>query len=152
VPARFDELRGHIAQLPPGHTVLLTVQRDGETLELAAVLAERPDSDALARLRPTPKTKTRTRKPTPELPSVRTPKRLGVQARAIEGGLEVVDIEPGSLADQMRLQPGDVLRSIDGSSIADPADVARALAKAGNALTVEILRDGKLHRISFEGS
>jgi serine protease Do len=146
----FDELRSRVAALRPGHTVQLSVLRDGRRLDLAAVLAERPSSDELGRLRPAP-----FRSPAPEpTPRRAEPQgdRLGIRARPAERGLEVVEIEPRSLAAELDLRPGDVLRSINGTEITGTADVKRALSAGAEHVEAELLRGGVPHRVTLRRS
>lgn len=148
----FDELRARIAALAPGHTVLMAVRRGDDRVELAAVLSERPRTDALQRLRPA--------RPSAKPPSFldpfsspsRRPARLGIRARATDDGLEVVGVEPGSLAHELDLKPGDILRRLDGVDIREPADVRRALSEAGTKLEAELLRGGVPHHVTLERS
>jgi serine protease Do len=153
----FETLRAYIAAQSPGHTVLMKVDRDGETLELTAVLDARPAGEDLESLRE----RRRPRRSAPRaLPPPPPPKseggasgaRLGVRARATADGLEVVDVEPGSLADGLDLQPGDVVVEVNGARVRDPADVAAALGGSTRRVEVELLRNGSRQRVTFERS
>jgi hypothetical protein len=89
--------------------------------------------------------------------------RLGV---AIDGqqrqgpaeGVAVVGVTPGSAASDAGLRAGDVITAINGESMsADSADVAnrRLLdfmegVEAGDVLTIEYLRDGKVGSVEVE--
>jgi serine protease Do len=147
----FEDLRARVAQLEPGHTVLLEVQRDGKTLELSAVLAERPAADrldelkparALAPSEPAPAPASKGTSPLDEL-------RLGVQVRPGDAGLEVARVDRGSLADRLGLQVGDTIRSINGASIDDAADVPDALRDNGERLSIDVVRDGAVVTLSM---
>lgn len=61
------------------------------------------------------------------------------------GGLTVQEAPPGSMLDRFGLQPGDVIKSVNGAPVAGQADIARlyAQASAGRALQGEIVRAGK---------
>ncbi len=148
----FDALRRMIAKLDPGHTVLMEVERDGKTIELTAVLGERPAADELGsfprqqqHLGPRPRSEVE-----PEAPDFGA--RLGVQARAAEGGIEVVRVEPGSMADDLDLEPGDLVTRVNGQSVAAPEDVATALGRSRDKVELEFVRDGTTHRVSLERS
>src|SRR5690606_21999654 len=98
-----------------GRTVLMTVNRAGERVELAAVLSERPATDQLRRLRDVPFRPTpppRASKPERDEPPAPTSSgaRLGVRARAVDGGLEIVAVESRSLAEELDLRAGDILK------------------------------------------
>ncbi|HET6203676.1 MAG TPA: PDZ domain-containing protein [Planctomycetota bacterium] len=83
--------------------------------------------------------------------------RLGVHVRApseeeakaagaVEGvGLVVDRVDPGSLAEAMKVRPGDVLLSIGGKPIRGTETIRRALAqtKEGATVSLEIYRDGE---------
>lgn len=147
----FDGLRGVIATLPPGHTVLLEVERDGNTVELTAVLGSRPEKRALRALRSAP--------PAPPSPPTSEPKsatgfgsRLGVGARTHDDGLQVVRVEPGSLAEDLQLQAGDIVTELNGVSVREPADVSDALSRSRGQVAIRFLRDGVKHDISLERS
>lgn len=145
----FDGLRGVIATLEPGHTVLLEVDRDGETVELTAVLGDRPDSRTMRGLRPAPVR----RAPEPPPPATAAfGKRLGIGARSHAEGLEVATVEEGSLAEDLDLQKGDVLVELNGVAIRDPADVRDALSRSRGKIEVSLLRGGVKHNVTLERS
>jgi len=149
----FEDLRGRIADLGPGHTALLEVTRDGKTIEVSVVLAERPAADAFGELRrsaPTPELAP-SPKTAPPSPSPRpiAELRLGVQVKPSTEGLQIASVESESLADRIGLQPGDVLRSINGESVTDAADVPDALRRDGDRLSVDVARDGSVVTLSM---
>jgi serine protease Do len=150
--ADFEALRRVIADSKPGHTILMTVRRGTETLELTAVLDERPDSEKLEDLRvqrrfdPTPPA---SKLPPP--PSSTGGPRLGISARATSKGLEVLDVEPGSLADELDLQPGDVVTKLNGITVQEPADVVAGLEDE-TKIDIEIERGGTTQRITLQRS
>ena len=146
----FDELRARIADLRPGHGVRMTVQRDARELVLTAVLSERPASDQLGRLRKAPRTVEPPRPPSTD--SVSGNRRLGARAQSTDAGLEVIDVEPHSLAAELDLRPGDILRRLNGVEIRGPADVSAALSNDSGVVEAELLRDGITHRVTLRGS
>ncbi len=149
----FEDLRSRIAELEPGHTVLLEVQRDGGTIEVSAVLAERPAADRLDELKPArPGALPRTIVPSTPAPPRSTPigeLRLGVQVRPGDRGLEVARVDEDSLADKLGLQVGDTIRSINGDSITDAADVPDALRENDDRLSIDVVRDGSVVTLSM---
>ena len=145
----FDGLRGVIATLAPGHTVLLEVERDGETIELTAVLGDRPDKGDMDRLRPAPAFEPPS---APPALSEGFGERLGIGARAHDEGLEVVRVEPGSLAADLDLQAGDVIVELNGVSVRDPEDVRDALSRGRGKIEVSLLRAGVKHNVTLERS
>lgn len=78
--------------------------------------------------------------------------RLGVQARATEGGIEVVRVEPGGMAEDLDLQPGDVVTQVNGEAIASADEVAKALERSRDKVDLEFIREGTTHRVSLERS
>jgi serine protease Do len=169
----FEDLRARVSDKRPGDVVKLRVRRDGATVELDATLEAKPESQSLEALRPsrgapspTPTPRSRSPLPfdlpfglkTPEAPEPptapeRTPEsgaRLGVGARSVDGGLEVVEVHEGSLAQSLGLRPGDVLRELDGKPLAHPSDVATALASAGSTLELRFEREGASHVVTLE--
>ncbi|MBV1858055.1 MAG: trypsin-like peptidase domain-containing protein, partial [Nannocystaceae bacterium] len=150
----FAGLRGVIATLQPGHTVLIEAERAGVTLELSAVLGDRPDPRTMKRLRPAPLAST----PTPSMsePSRGAPSgfgdRLGIGARTHDDGLEVARVEPGSLAEDLELQVGDIVLELNGVSIQNAEDVRDALSRSRGKLELQLLRDGVKHNVSLERS
>lgn len=154
--ATFDELRKVIALTEPGHTVLMTVKRGGETVELTAVIQARPARDELTALRDAPaKPKFNLDPPArPTAPKASTGigGRLGVSARPHEDGLEIVRVESEGVASDLDLQPGDVISSINGEAIRSPADVTAAMSRSREKIEVEMLRANVKHKVSLERS
>ncbi len=153
----FEDLRARIATLAPGHTALLEVERDGKTVEISVVIAERPEPERLGalrestrgvgpRLRPTPPPSPRFEPPKP------TSERLGVQARETDAGVEVAVVDDDGLADRLGIEAGDVLRTINGRAIRSTSDVPGALAEGGKTVEVEVVRDGASVTLSMTRS
>lgn len=137
----FADLRARIAELEPGHVAKLEVDRGGSTIELSVTLAERPAADRLDDLRRVDPGAAPVA-PAPSAPSSEL--RLGVQVRPLDDGLQIAEIEPDSLADRLGLQRGDVLRSVNGKQVEDPADVVDALRDNHERLSVDVLREGSI--------
>ncbi len=149
----FDSLRAVIGTLGPGHTVLMKVERDGRSLELTAVLGARPPADDLDDIRRVPAP----RSPAPpQAPAMsKSPTfggRLGVGARRHDDGLQVVRVEPGSLADDLDLRAGDIVTTINGTTVEAPEDVQDALERSRDRVEIQLLRDGVKHNVSLERS
>lgn len=174
--ASFEDLRARVGTKRPGEVVKLRVQRGGSTIELEATLDAKPDAAALEAMGrgegrvpadppapAVPGATPRGAEPPAPLPfrlpfGVGEPEaapgpggeRLGVSARPTAGGLEVVEVDAGSLAHTLGLAPGDVLREIDGKPIASASDVASALASAGKSLEVRFERGGATHVVTVD--
>ena len=67
---------------------------------------------------------------------------MGIQEK---GGVQVVEVEPSSFADDIRLQKGDVIIAIAGRPVLNLDDVKRVQAtlKPGDAVQFRILRRQK---------
>lgn len=164
----FGELRSRIATTIPGSQVSLDVQRGDTELVVAVTLRERPDAGALGRLRsapPSPEPQAQAAPPdSPKLPfgitlpnderssSSPSTMRLGVRARSGERGMEIVDVEPDSLADSLGLESGDQITEVNGEPVTDADAVGRALAKDERKITVRFEREGAPHRVTLERS
>jgi serine protease Do len=138
----FSDLRGRIADTRPGSQLILAVERAGKKLDLKATVGKLPDENELERMsRPQ---RAGGGKLFPNGP------RLGAEVSAKDGKLVVRGIRPGSLAADLGLREGDVLKTINGETVARPEDVARALGKDDGRVAVEVERDGATHTAVIE--
>lgn len=70
----------------------------------------------------------------------------GLSQRGTDG-LLVTGVPPGSIVEQLKLEPGDVIRSMNGRSMSSLADFVQTYRAHGLPVPVEIERDGRvLHR------
>ena len=69
---------------------------------------------------------------------------------ADKGGALVAGVEADGPAAKAGVQPGDVIRAVDGKSVADPRDLAMDVAglHPGSAAKLDLLRDGKTQTMS----
>jgi general secretion pathway protein C len=60
-------------------------------------------------------------------------------------GFSLSEIEPGSVFDEMGLEEGDILHSVDGQQVTDPGQAMQMMSmlRNRNQLTVQVLREGK---------
>lgn len=74
------------------------------------------------------------------------PPRLGVSLSDGERGVQVVEVSPGSLAEQSGVRAGDLIVELAGSPIAKAATVAAAVKKqpAGTWLPLRVRREGEV--------
>jgi serine protease Do len=167
----FTQLRDKISRLKPGHTVLMKVKRGGETVELSAVLGDRSTATGNSgggidrrRSRPRevpfspdlkdPFSPFFAPSEPPDPPEIVVPPasdRLGVEVREVADGLEVVGIEPGSVAEKLDLRAGDVIHRVNGKSVGSAADVRKAL-DGTRRVEVQFSRSGAQHDAAFERS
>jgi serine protease Do len=145
-----QELVNKVADLPIGSSAMFTVDRDGkqknfkvEVGEREAVWAETESSSA----RP------------PDVPAPTPDKRLNTAKFGItimrltekeradlaieeKGGVKVVTVDPGSFADDIGMEEGDAILSINRQHISSTEDVTKVPAafKAGQAVAVHVVR------------
>ena len=64
---------------------------------------------------------------------------------SIDGGALVAEVEPGSAAEAADIQPGDVITSLGGQRVQDPADLVAAITsrQPGDEVDVVLERDGE---------
>jgi membrane-associated protease RseP (regulator of RpoE activity) len=60
------------------------------------------------------------------------------------GGIEVDDVQSGSVAGALGLQPGDVILVINGTRVDSPAEFARIYQEEGMPSQIVAQRDGRL--------
>jgi serine protease Do len=89
-----------------------------------------------------------------KLPSGRAaggPSPLGLTVKANGSSLVVVAVEPGSLAQRMGVQKGDVVKQVDGQPVKSPEEFSRlvAKAKAQGAVSLALGRGGIALVLSF---
>jgi serine protease Do len=72
--------------------------------------------------------------------------------KATEGGVLISDVFDGQPADNAGMQRGDVVLSIDGSSVTTPNDLRNMVAalEPGQSVSVTVLRDGKRRKLTLE--
>ncbi len=68
-------------------------------------------------------------------------------------GLVIQDVPPGSMLERIGLQPGDVVRSVNGEAVSSEADVARVLQQRGmqGSFSAEVQRGGMTVPIAVSG-
>ena len=83
-------------------------------------------------------------RPTPPSPTSRVFLGVAVARESGTDGARVVEVVPGSPADDAGLEVGDVITAVDGSTVADGSELAAAIQDHGPGDTVTITygRDG----------
>ncbi len=71
--------------------------------------------------------------------------RLGIVAIAVEGGVQVLEIEPDSSAARASLRAQDVIVALDGRQMASASQIAEALksVRPGQKIEITFLRQGR---------
>ncbi len=65
----------------------------------------------------------------------------------VDGGVLVVDVPPGTPAAAADLRPGDVIVELGGSAVRSIRDLRLGVARAGNAVPVQVMRHGEQIRL-----
>jgi serine protease Do len=110
-----------IADTPPGHRVTLKIIRDKKEQIASVKIGELPeDSDAVQKTESRdPEIGVRVQRITPE-----AARRLGLSSTK---GVLVVEVQPGSPADQVGLEPADVVREVNQRPVNNVSDFERAV-------------------------
>lgn len=157
-----------IQSFQAGEEVTLTIQRDGETLERPVELAENPEDSSLPYLgirytaatgqgeRVIPFDKLPFQLPDGSLPDGEGMPFFGHPfgdmpgmpfdlPEDVQSGAVVVDVTPGSPAEDAGLQMGDVIVSADEQAITAPQDLIDVVQglEPGDELTLELYRSGQ---------
>lgn len=123
-----NQLRNLVASTRVGEKVPIEILRDGHPLTLTVEIAELPEEIASA-----------------VVPGKGEVSELGIQVQNLtpdlaaklgyEGdhGVVVVEVEPGSLADEAGLQRGDLIKEVNRQEVRNLSDYNRAIAKAGKS-------------------
>lgn len=90
--------------------------------------------------------------PAPES-APRPPAPRPLPGGSVAEGLLIQDVPPGSMLERIGLQPGDVVRSVNGEAVTSEADVARVLQSRGTqgSFTAEVQRGGMTVPIAVSG-
>jgi len=143
-----EELVNKVADLPIGSIALFTVDRTGKRLDFKVAVEERSvvwkDEPQYADNRPeTPQAE----KPLTQVKFGMTIMRLTQKERQdlkIEekDGVKVVSVDPGSFADDIGMQEGDAILSINRQPVLSPDDLMKVQAtlKPGQPVAVHIVR------------
>ncbi len=67
-------------------------------------------------------------------------------------GFALSEIEPGSVFDEMGLQEGDVLSSVNGQQLTNPAQAIQMMGELNNAsqISIQVIRDGHPTTLSYQ--
>jgi len=142
-----DELVNRVADTPVGSTVLLTVDRNGKRMDFNVGIQERAvvwkNEPQFAEEKPETAVapKPSSAKFGITITGLKEKERQDL-AITDNTGVKVVSVDPGSFADDIGLQPGDIILSINRQPVSLPADVVRLQAnlKPGQAVALHILR------------
>lgn len=122
--AEPKDLSRRVAGLPPGKDAVITLERDGKTMDITVRLAVMPgDKEAAAPQKSTSGS---------ERTSLAA---LGLSLRQADdgAGVEITEAVPGKPGAEGGLSAGDVIVEVAGKPVSNPADVRAAVAKAADA-------------------
>jgi serine protease Do len=117
-----DDLARKIAAMAPGTQVTVNVLRNGEQKNLTLTLGKMPEEKQAQAESSTEKPHSA---PLAELGLAVAPARASGEA-----GVLVTDVDPERPAGENGLKPGDIIRSVDGKTVANDADVLGAVDQA----------------------
>ncbi|MBK1869972.1 Do family serine endopeptidase [Aestuariivirga sp. YIM B02566] len=132
------DLAKKVARYSPGKSVDVTIVRNGKSMVVPVELGKMPGEKQ-------------------ELASAETasPERglaeLGVRLAPAEdgAGVKVIDVKPGSAAEDRGIRAGDVILEVAGKEVHEPSDVKAALqaaAKSSSKQVVMLIRSGDNQR------
>jgi serine protease Do len=151
--ADFDAMRTRIGEFAPKQKVALVVDRKGTRKNLAVVLDERPDPNALAHFNPGASQNQPGPAPTPAPGNSGksgdlydgNPARLGVEVRETGEGVVIERVVEGGVGHRLGLRGGDVIEQVNGKAIGSIADVAGALEANRDKAEVTVKRGNGRH-------
>jgi serine protease Do len=129
------DLAKKVARYAPGKSVDVTIVRAGKTMTIPVALGKMPgDKEA-----------SNTKLEEPEHSGLAG---LGVRLAPAEdgAGVRVVEVKPGSTAEERGIRAGDVILEVAGHEVHAPADVNSALASIKGKRIVMLLRSGDSQR------
>ena len=67
-------------------------------------------------------------------------------------GFALSEIEPGSVFDEMGLEEGDVLRSVNGQQVSDPGQAMQMMSslRGASSISIQVLREGHPTTLSYQ--
>ena len=76
---------------------------------------------------------------------------LGQLGMPTSGGVRMEQAPPGSLAQKLGLQPGDIIKKVNGQAVASTGDLARIYQQFGtiNAIQAEVQRGGSTVNLTY---
>ncbi|WP_413432539.1 DegQ family serine endoprotease [Crateriforma spongiae] len=136
------QLRNYVASRKPGSTINMTVNRNGNEVDISVKLGEL-NEDAIALF-----SDGGTLGVTVQPLTSETAKRYGYDAD--EEGLLVTGVEDGSAAAEHGIQPGDIIKKANGEDVRSDKDLEKAAAAArqsGQSLRLTVRRENSLMMI-----
>lgn len=142
-----DSFGYRFATNPLGSTAEFTILRDQRTLQVSVELKPAPETVPRDRRRIETHSPFRGSVVMNLSPAVAEELRLD----AFEDGVVVADIEPGSTANRVGLQKGDIILAINGRDIASTRELERISDTAPGVWRLEIKRGDRVIRFALRG-
>jgi serine protease Do len=135
------QFRNLVAQTGPGTAVKIVLLRDGKTIDVRAVLAERPKERG-GQSQQAGKTEEKKSRKLGLSVQTLTPDIAQQLGYGKDQGAVIVDVAPGSPAEDAGLQQGDLIKEANKVPVKTAADFERAIARlrSGDALALLIRR------------
>jgi serine protease Do len=145
------QLRNMVAQIQPGTSVQITLLRNGREIQVKAVLDERPKEQAGAA-------------PQEEQPGTATVNKLGLDVQTLtpdiaqqlgyqgDRGVVVINVTPGSPAEEAGLSRGDLIKEMNRKEIHTAREFEKAIAslKPGDSAALLVRRGQNTFFIAIE--
>jgi Do/DeqQ family serine protease len=143
------DLQNKVADTKVGETANLTVWRDKKKVQISLKVQERPAEEQLAARPEISDAFWRGMKVSDLTEELRSQFRIP----AGRNGVVVVEIEPGSIADEAELTPGALIRSINGVQISNMRDYREAVKKIkkNDKATLLVLQGGGNRFVVLKG-
>ena len=128
------DLSKKVARFAPGKSINIDIIRDGKPMTMAVKIGTMPADMRMA---------SKAEKAEPTNLDV-----LGLKLGPAEdgAGVQIMEVKPGSVADQQGLKPGDVILEVAGTEVNGPSEVKQALKEAGKARVLMLVRSGENQR------
>ncbi|CAN0390799.1 unnamed protein product, partial [Discosporangium mesarthrocarpum] len=124
---KMRELPRRIARISAGSDTQMTVIRGGTERTLTVTIGKMPTAEKVAAVSPEKVEKPRFGMVLSAL-NDKTRAQFGLDKG--DAGVVVSDVDPGGIAAEKGVRPGDVIRRISGQEVSSPEDVRRIVDKA----------------------
>jgi membrane-associated protease RseP (regulator of RpoE activity) len=146
-------LVGAAAMFGIGYAVGDRAGDDDDTAAINTPFGDQGDGGQQAPVLPGPGDQGNGNRPAPQSPNPPASGAfLGVATQQTSGGLEIVQVVPGSAADDAGLEVGDVIVELDGNPVTTPAQLANAVGnlEPGDEVEITYERDGDSDTVTIE--
>lgn len=141
-----DQFQRIVSSAAPGTVVPVGIMRDGKPIPMSMTVGISP-STPIARPSPPPGAKDNIGI---KVMSISSELAAGMGLKSTKG-VVVVDVAPGTSADDSGLEPGDVVMTFNGLSIDSESQFANVLKdiRPGSIVVLKVMRKGDTHVVGF---